>query len=122
MNIKINYLSAILGLFVYAVPVSADLLLTENWEAEAVGDRIDQLEQWSARGGRGEIMLQDGNQFLRLDNPDPANFSWITYKTEFSFADGNKLSFASDITLRARGCGCAGKTGDSTRAQSKSPL
>ena len=100
MNIKINCLSAILGFFVYAVPVSADLLLSEDWEAEAVGDRIDQLEQWNARGGSGAIMRQGGNRFLRLDDPDPSNFSWVTYKTEFSFADGNKLSYASDITLQ----------------------
>ena len=46
-------------------------------------------------------MLQGGNQFLRLDNPDPANFSWITYKTDFSFADGNELSYASDVTFCA---------------------
>ena len=37
--------------------------------------------------------------FLRLDNPY-ANFSRITSKADFSFADGNELSFASDIALR----------------------
>ncbi len=81
-------------------PVSAELLLDENWESETEGDKIAQLEQWYARGGSGEIMMKDGNKFLQLSNPDPKNFSWITSKHNYSFAGGNELSLAVEFTLR----------------------